>query len=239
MASSLPRCLTGFFRRGLPRGLCSGREIHPVVDVSSLMGQEKKGTEGVLKEMREALSEKGYFYASNCESLPEEYIKKIYNFHEAIHDLPLSIKKEFAQPKGSYSGLDLGEKHAEDAYEVGTTASVRAWDYSRHRFREGEGPKYPGIKELGDSGDFFETLDDLYERQNRLGEGLMVAFAEMLGLEKEFFSSSFRGGDMGTIRMLYYPGCSAEEAKIANTGISAHTVIYTHIYIYIYIYIYI
>ena len=51
----------------------------------------------------------------------------------------------------------------------------------------------------------------------------MVAFAECLGLPSDTFRNMFVGGDFGTIRLLSYPGLSAEEAREINIGISPHT----------------
>merc|ERR1719221_2176034 len=54
----------------------------------------------------------------------------------------------------------------------------------------------------------------------------MGAFAECLGLPSRTFQDMFvddAGGDFGTIRLLSYPGQSAEQAERANVGISAHT----------------
>eukprot|EP00467_Chlorarachnion_reptans_P002383 CAMPEP_0114496644 /NCGR_PEP_ID=MMETSP0109-20121206/5883_1 /TAXON_ID=29199 /ORGANISM="Chlorarachnion reptans, Strain CCCM449" /LENGTH=306 /DNA_ID=CAMNT_0001673937 /DNA_START=416 /DNA_END=1336 /DNA_ORIENTATION=+ len=170
--------------------------------------------------MREALTHRGYFYASNVHSLPEKYIASVYSYHEQVHNLPPTVKWGFLEPKGSYTGLDLGVENAELPYEMGTTSTVRAWDYARTQFKTNP-TSYPS-EEILQPG-FTTFMDDLYQRQNQLGDALMVAFAEMLGLEKDVFGRHFRQGDMGTIRLLYYPGAEKQEIEKANRGISAHT----------------
>ena len=72
-----------------------------------------------------------------------------------------------------------------------------------------------------------------------------VAFADMFELPPDTFLSDFTGGDLGTIRLLYYPGhigqsrdppmasVAPEQSEMrepegdpgdeSNTGISAHT----------------
>ena len=47
------------------------------------------------------------------------------------HTLPVDVKRRYVAP-GVYTGPDVGK--AELDYEVGTVATVRAWDYSRTRF---------------------------------------------------------------------------------------------------------
>lgn len=204
-------------------------DAHPVLDCSVLFAEDDRGRrEGLdgardrlIVDIRRALTRCGYFYASNVCSLPAEYISSVYEYHEKLHGLPLSVKRDFIEPRGTYTGLDLGIENAELPYETGTTSTVRAWDYSRTNFKSKKS-KYPPEEVISPS---FETfLDDLYERQNRLGEVLMSAFEDMLGLRKDTFGQHFRTGDMGTIRLLYYPGAEQETLEEANRGISAHTV---------------
>jgi len=177
-----------------------------------------------LAQLRSALLDggPGYFYAANMDAaLPADYIQKVYGFAHKLHSLPLDVKKRFIGLGGSstagavYSGADAGQP--ELAYDPGTQASVRAWDYSRSRLRAtaAAGPKYPDTDPP-----FHAVLDELYERQNVLGAVLMSAFAEILSLPKDAFSKHFLSGDLGTIRLLHYPG---EEEPGADVGIAPHT----------------
>lgn len=103
----------------------------------------------------------------------------------------------------------------------GTTSSVRSWDYSRSRSCEGKGNQYPAKDIVSKSFEVF--LDDLYERQNALGSALMTAFAEMLDLPSDTFNKHYTAGDLGTIRLLFYPGMENNSQEIVDDGISAHT----------------
>lgn len=78
---------------------------------------------------------------------------------------------------------------------------------------------------------FTDFVDDLYERQNALGAALMGAFAEMFDLPSNTFQQHFLSGDLGTIRLLHYPGqqssnenssAVADESSFDH-GISPHT----------------
>ena len=150
-----------------------------------------------------------------------------YGYLGKLHNLPKEIKQQYSQRDGhgAYSGADIGQ--AELAYDPTTSASVRAWDYSRTRFtlkqgdEDGGGNRYPGIDVV--EPDYTKFVDDLYERQDVLGTALMIAMAECLHLPPSTFSDMFRGGDFGTIRLLSYPETDGETAEAANIGISAHT----------------
>ena len=109
-----------------------------------------------------------------------------YEYLGKLHNLPKEIKQQYSQRDGhgAYSGADIGQ--AELAYDPTTSASVRAWDYSRTRFtlkqgdEDGGGNRYPGIDVV--EPDYTKFVDDLYERQDVLGTALMIAMAECLHL---------------------------------------------------------
>jgi hypothetical protein len=141
-------------------------------------------------------------------------------------------KKRFLKPVGTYSGADVGRP--EDAYETGTVASVRSFDFSRFNFNGdiySNPPQYPTLSDVGLDGEIElnDLLDDLYERQDEVASALMKAFAEMLDLPTNTFLQHFEGGcDLGTIRLLHYPAAvddvEASSREEANTiGISPHT----------------
>lgn len=182
-----------------------------------------------LGEMRAALLKggPGYFYAAGVEDLLGE-TAKVYELSQALHNLPVDVKRCFAGQGGSsmlgvvYSGCDVGEH--ELAYDPATKATARAWDYSRVRFKEGEGQKVQASTGLA-SLDFEHVIDGLYERQNVVASALLGALAEALGLPASTFEDPFASGDMGTIRLIHYPGdheVSLEDAG-ADVGISPHT----------------
>jgi isopenicillin N synthase-like dioxygenase len=117
----------------------------------------------------------------------------------------VELKKCFIGTGGSatagatYSGLDAGQ--AEPAYDPNQRASVRSWDFARPQPADNDvdALQWPTPA-------FLERIDDLYDRQNLLGMVLLEAFAEVLELPRETFAQHFEAGDMGTIRLLSYPG---------------------------------
>lgn len=208
---------------------------HPVVDVTPILRPGDPGRAAAVSQIGSALRERGYFYAQNVDVLSASYITEVYDYSRQLHNLPRSVKEVFAQRDGhgAYSGQDIGQ--SELAYDPGTVATVRGWDYSRTRFTltkdggQGDdsqkaGNQYPDGSTI--SPPYVEFMDALYERQNILGHALMGAFAECLGLPSRTFQDMCidnAGGDFGTIRLLSYPGSSSEAVARANVGISAHT----------------
>lgn len=197
----------------------------PVVDCAALLvdagpDATTPARARALAQCRAALEQRGYFYAAGVEALSADYIEEVYRYSELAHDLPVDVKARFVRPAGTYSGGDV-PGHEELAYEKGTVSTVRAWDYTRPQGAVREGDSYPGLDLLRPS--FRDFADALYARQDVLARALYVAFAEMFGLPRDTFSRHLTGGDMGTVRLLYYPGTSRSEAETANAGISAHT----------------
>jgi len=191
--------------------------MHPTVDIRDLLPHSMPSARSsALCTMRHALEHHGYFYAANAPSLPSAYIERTYDLLRRAHDLPLDVKRRYARPEGSYSGADAGVN--EMTYQPGTKASVRSWDYGRLQIQS-RSHRYPGNAEGLE--DFEASLSELYDRQDELAEVLLVAFAEMLALPPEAFLQHFRdpaaaglespGGDLGTIRLLHYPG--GQEAR--------------------------
>lgn len=204
---------------------------HPLVDVGGLLASSgdarRRGL--ALGQLRAALLDggPGYFYAANMDDvLSADYIRSVYAFARQLHSLPVDVKRSYVGIGGSstagavYSGSDAGQE--EPAYDPKTKAAVRSWDYSRLRRPPGGGaalvPKYPDVEP-----DFRATMDDLYERQNALGAALLTAFAEVLDLPADALSRHFVAGDMGTIRLLHYPGDGDPDAAEADVGIAPHT----------------
>ena len=212
--------------------------LHPVVDVAPLLDptpDPQRYAETVFA-IGDALRRRGYFYAAGVSPLPPDYIAETYGYLRRLHRLPQATKKRFASDNGSgggYSGADVGVD--ELAYEAGSTSTVRSWDYSPVGVnRRASAERYPGSDVIQPA--FGEYAAELYERQNELARALMVGFAEALELPKATFSDMFGSaeeggkegkGDLGTIRLLCYPGVSGQlseqELATANHGISAHT----------------
>lgn len=206
---------------------------HPSVDVGGLLpGVPVERRSAALQALATALLSggPGYFYAGGVQDLLGD-TASIYELSRALHSLPLDVKRRFAGQGGSstvgaiYSGSDVGQE--EPAYDPAEKATARSWDYSRVRFgaggqastSEGWRTQAPELQAL----DFEAKIDALYGRQNLVGAAVLRAMAEVLGEPPSTFEAAFSAGDMGTIRLLYYPGEAELGEAEADVGISAHT----------------
>ena len=123
----------------------------------------------------------------------------------------------------AYNGPDVG--HLEPSYDGSSTSAACAWDYSPcgvARQRAGWDRELPE--------GFAATFADLYARQNVVGSAVLGALAEVLGLPRDTFAESFDAGDLGTIRLISYPGYEDDRVHTftsANANSGDHHWIYT------------
>jgi isopenicillin N synthase-like dioxygenase len=233
--------------RSLSSPTTSSDDGHPSIDVARL----RAGCEGTASDLRRALFDLGYFYASNVAELPPEYVASLYDYSARCHALPPDVKWRCRQRgggTGAYSGPDVGQPELQ--YEAGVEASVRGWDYSRARFSlaspspspsssygDGDGAtttttatttagvgddRYPGAGEIDPP--FASVMDECYARQDGLARALLRGFEVALRLPPRTLVGMFDGGggDFGTIRLLHYPG-GGDGAAGTAAGIGAHT----------------
>ena len=204
----------------------------PTVDVGGLFPDaSSERRDAAHAELKKALIDEdapGFFYALNApETLNARYLDSVYAFVEDAHALPLRTKARFADPErgsgelgAAYNGPDVG--YLEPSYDGISVAAASAWDYSPE-----------GAKKAGEHWDaelpkyFRETMEDLYERQNSVGRAVLTGIAEVLDLPPSTFSESFDRGDLGTIRLISYPGFDKPvhtfSAANANSGDHAWT----------------
>lgn len=214
---------------GASRRLSAGRTgAFPTVDVGGLLpgaaDARRAESERALVSALLAPDAPGFFYCANAPAeLDAAYLARIYAFVARAHALPPSVKAPFAAADAgsgelgvAYNGADVG--HPEPSYDGVTVATARAWDYSPHGvLRAGEGwdAELPA--------DFASEFAELYARQNALGNAVLGGIARVLGVEADAFSRSFDRGDLGTIRLIDYPGSDDDAVADADVGISPHT----------------
>ena len=96
----------------------------------------------------------------------------------------LSMRNTITKPEPlarSGPGTTAGSAHIWVS-AVGRFCSHIPWPLDRRSRFTGGGARYPGENIITPCFEGF--LDELYERQNELGSALMIAFAEMFGLER-------------------------------------------------------
>ena len=206
------------------------------VDVGGLLsGASASRRAAAVKQIRAAMVGRdagGFFVADNVPKIADEdYLKDIYRFAAAAHALPVEVKRQFLGQGGSaragatYSGQDAGQ--TEHSYDPTTVATARSWDYARAPSPCGSGvvaasadlvPTMPAP-----FNDYVSVLDELYSLQNVVSSAVLEGVAEALGEPRDCFSRHIGSGDMGTIRLIAYPGSDDPSAADADVGIAPHT----------------
>lgn len=205
------------------------------VDVSGLLsGASKTHRAASVAQIRAAMvgpDSAGFFIADNVPKLADEpYLAKIYEFAAAAHALPVEVKQRFLGQGGSaragatYSGSDAGQ--SEHSYDPTTVATARSWDYARAPSPSGTG-SIAASSELAPvmppPYDYVTVLDELYSLQNVVSSAVLEGVAEALGEPRDCFSRHIGHGDMGTIRLISYPGSDDPSVADADVGIAPHT----------------
>jgi len=212
--------------------------LHPEVDCGALLpNASPHHRAAALRQVRRALVDAdapGYFVASNLQEVfPEEYMKRIYRFANLLHALPVEEKLKFDRRSGEagvhYSGPDVGLPELNYDPTTYKSSTAHAWEYCAVRAMPGRGVVASAVHEanatlpaLTESWHFANEMRELYRRQDMVGEALLMAFAEALDLPSNTFVDLFAGGDLGTIRLIRYPG--DQDAGASDTiGIAPHT----------------
>lgn len=74
---------------------------YPSIDIQHLQSGDSSLRQQTLTDLREALHQRGFFYAHNVTALSAAYLSDVYDFAAKAHSLPLEIKQYYAKC-GSY-----------------------------------------------------------------------------------------------------------------------------------------
>ena len=173
-----------------------------------------------LVQLRSALLARGYFYASMGSLLPAELIERVYLQSILAHSLPRGLKQEkYAGRKAPYRGFS----DSEPSYDATTESTCHSWDFGRDvAVLPRSDPDYeycgPNIYPDDELPDFRATIDELYDRQDRLAVVMFKALAEMFALPPDTFAEHFSWRSSSSLRLLRYPGQAATTVDARTTG---------------------
>lgn len=208
---------------------------HPVIDCRLLLEREVATVLKAqkMRELRAALTERGYFYCSVGEALPRGLIERAYEQSRLAHALPLELlKTKYADQRAPYRGFS----NTEPNYDPSAMSLLHSWDFGRDVPRLPEDDpdhEYVGPNVYADDEvpKMRSIIDELYDRQDKLAHMMYQAFAEMFDLPSDTFSKHFSWRSSSSLRLLYYPGSEsiattqqrAELDALPSAGISPHT----------------
>ncbi len=198
------------------------RESIPNLDLQALFSGEDSERASLVQEIRTACLDTGFFYIHNT-CVQDKVIQKTLSAMEMFFDLPADSPVKRAVHNEHVSGLKGWTPiFGEPAYQKDTIAHVESFDIGqqltpdRYRALNIEANIWPDLT------GFRDAVLDYNEQVTQLGRALSEVFAEILGVEGDFFNK--RSGEKAprTMRLLHYPANDAP-ADQRNVGIAAHT----------------
>jgi isopenicillin N synthase-like dioxygenase len=199
----------------------------PDIDVAALFGSEPGARAAVSDAIRRACQEPGFFRIhGTCIAQPliASVLAQMQRFFGLADDDPI---KRAVHNRFTPGGNGWGPIGEEPAYQPGTTAHVESFDcgprlsaYGPHEDPSAYGvhpsvwPELPG---------FHATVREYWDAAGRLGTALCDAFAEALGIERDFLAARCSERARRTLRLLHYPGRPQGGATPGLVGIAAHT----------------
>lgn len=206
--------------------ISSAAELWPVVDCRKLIrGEPDPAADAAIGT---ALLSRGFFFAQHVLETPTSNamhsddaawginLQEVYEASRKAHALPAAEKQKHSG--SGYTGPDVDKQ--ELSYEPHKKSIVRAWDFAREvNSFVPENTSYPENLQ--------NIMERLYDRQALIGKVLLRAMARGLdreGLDEDAFSKLTASGELGSLRLLYYPALTEEEQQEEDlNGISAHT----------------
>jgi isopenicillin N synthase-like dioxygenase len=218
---------------------------HPVIDCRPLLlaegdAESTAARMAALRQLRAALTLRGYFYCSVGVALPQELIARTYEQSKLAHALPLELlRTRYVGALAPYRGFSANEPN----YDASIASLCHSWDFGRDvpRLPVGD-PDYeycgPNVYPDTELPQLRGVVDELYEKQDALARMMFRAFAEMFELPNSTFSQHFSWRSSSSLRLLWYPGSdsaiaataaaaasasSGSQAALPTSGISPHT----------------
>jgi len=190
----------------------SSREI-PLIDIGGLFGKDEKNEEIVIKEIKHACQNYGFFYISNHQIDPN-LIKEFRQSSENFFRLPKEIKNLVRRTKANSRGY----------YDEELTKTLIDWkevfDYgAQDGSLDNEGldgfnqwPKEPR--------DFESLMRKWFDCLIKLSEILLRAIAKSLDWPPDTFDKYFESKHTSLLRLNHYPICPNPDKTM---GVHHHT----------------
>jgi len=208
-----------------PSAPLQNERVH-LIDVGPLFDNDEPAREQVIKGIRRACLETGFFYVHNTRISDDligatlEQMQRFFSLDDA------DPRKSVARSSLGPGGTGWGPMFAEPAYQPGTVAHLESFDLSPPTEWVGNQEQaaklgiYPNL--WPDLPGFREVVQAYYLAARELGHALFGALAEAMGLSREFFSTRATAHAPSTMRLLNYPG-QRRVSDRSNVGIAAHT----------------
>ncbi|KAF3403186.1 Sexual differentiation process protein isp7 [Talaromyces pinophilus] len=199
----------------------------PIIDFTPFYGPECAAKENLVKELKHACQEYGFFQLVN-HTIPSDLQGSILHQSKKFFDLPIEVKEEYSKDIG---GFNRGyERLRAQNFEKRTKGDLKEGFYLGKNLpledpnvvarKFGQGPnKYP--EELDDPAKFRNVADDYHSALTSLAMGILQMLARTLDLEDDAFNE-FCQHPVAVLRLLRYPPQEPDASELER-GIGAHT----------------
>ncbi|KAL4971697.1 putative oxidoreductase [Aspergillus desertorum] len=197
----------------------------PIIDFTPFYGPDSQAKDNLIKELRQACEEFGFFQIIN-HAVPSELQESILHQSKKLFGLPIEIKEKYSKDIG---GFNRGyERLRAQNFEKRTAGDLKEGFYLGKNLplddpyvaarKFGQGPnKYP--TELGIQ---FQSVAERYHTAlTTLATGVLQMLARTLDLDENAFSD-FCQHPVAVLRLLHYPP-QEPDASGLERGIGAHT----------------
>ncbi|HEY9643337.1 MAG TPA: 2OG-Fe(II) oxygenase family protein [Coleofasciculaceae cyanobacterium] len=201
----------------------------PILDLAPLFpatafNLDESARAACVEQIKQAVLTVGCFGARGT-GISQQLIERVYQQSAAFHQLADQVKRPLLSrnrtPSRGWIPL-----HQEPAYEPGTIAHVEGFDLGLHLSPDDPDflPASPllGANVYPDLPGFQADVEAYYTQADQVGQGLLQAIAELLGLERHTFSRLHTRRAGSSMRLLHYPG-NTQPIEDSNIGISAHS----------------
>ncbi|KAE8386835.1 hypothetical protein BDV23DRAFT_162519 [Aspergillus alliaceus] len=199
----------------------------PIIDFSPFYGQDGPEKQQLIKELRCACEEYGFFQIIN-HTIPSILQNSILEQSKEFFDLPMEVKERYSKDIG---GFNRGYEHLRaQNFEKRTKGDLKEGFYLGKNLplddpyvverKFGQGPnKYPA--EVSNPDRFRTIMDEYHSALTSLAEGILRMLARTLGLEGSAFEA-FGEHPVAALRLLHYPPQDSDASDLER-GIGAHT----------------
>jgi isopenicillin N synthase-like dioxygenase len=192
--------------------------VPPVIDISGLASPLLADRQAVAAKIGDACRAPGFFYVTGHD-IKSELLDAMFAASKRFFGQPFEAKRAIARTDGAdnrgYVERERLDSEAEpdrkEAFNIGLELPDDHPDRTRYGRGENAWPDLPGWRHL---------MLDYYDQCLGLGRLLHRAFSLDLGIAEEYFEDKL-DRPLATLRLLYYPGRTADQEL--GQGAGAHT----------------
>jgi isopenicillin N synthase-like dioxygenase len=180
----------------------------PVVDLAEFLCGDPEKKAGFIQQLGIAYETVGFVAVKN-HGIPDDLIKKQYQYVQEFFSLPLEKKLEYEIPElaGQRGYTSFGREHAKGSeapdlkefFQYGQTVSPN------DPLKAG----YPDNVQVDEIAAFNPTIFDAYRHFEKSGKSLLEAIALFLGLDENYFTAYIDKGN-SILRCIHYPPITTE-----------------------------